>query len=180
MKKITVILMALFLTTCSGEDDSTDNVFDAFIQADINGETIRFNFGENSLGAALTTSSFGSTMIYGFGIGASTDGVSNNTETTSIGLALILEDPDAIATGATFNYPTDLLSGTYTFENENSSVSIDGDETISATLTINTLDLEEEKMSGTFSYVTRDSNNDITYTVSNGMFSNIPYWINID
>jgi hypothetical protein len=178
MKKIAIVFIALFLINCNSSDDTNDNVFDAFVQADINGETIRFNFGENSLGAALTTSSFGSNTIYGFGIGASTDGVSDNTETTSIGLALILDNPDVIMAGATFNYPTDLLSGTYTYENSNTSTTIDGDGTVSATLTINAFDLDQEKMSGTFSYVTVDENTNTTYTVSNGVFSNIPYFIN--
>jgi len=178
MKRILLVLMTIVFAACSSSDDNDIETFDAFVKADINGETMTFNYGPNSVAAAITSTNAGASTIYAFGMGASTDGVSNNSVTTSIAVTLIMDNPDDISAGATFNYPADLLGGSYSYEDESGSTTIDGDETVSATMTITAVDVANEKISGTFSYVTVDENTSVNYTVSNGIFSNIPFYIN--
>lgn len=180
MKKILICLIAITLVCCDSAQDEIENQLDieGTVKADINGQTKTFTFGPNSVAAAITSTDAGPTTIYAFGLGASTDGISDNSETTAIAVTLIMDNPDVITAGATFTYPTDLVGGTYTFENENESITIDGDETISATLNITAVDIAGEKISGTFSYVTVDEDTNETYTISNGIFTNIPFFIN--
>lgn len=178
MKKLLICLFSIILVSCDVEEEIANILGDGTVKADVNGETKTFNFGQNSVAAAITSSDSGPATIYAFGMAASTDGISDNSETTAIGVVLVIDDPNAIVAGASFSYPNDLLGGTYTYEDENGSSTIDGDDSTSANLSITSVDVEAERISGTFSFVTVDSNTGITYTVSNGSFTNIPFYIN--
>ncbi|WP_282032254.1 hypothetical protein [Winogradskyella eximia] len=178
MKKLLVCLFAITMVSCDVEEEIANILGDGTVRADVNGETKTFTFGQNSVAAAITSSNSGPNTIYAFGMGASTDGISDNSETTAIAVTLLMDNPDVIVAGASFSYPNDLLGGTYTFEDENGSTNIDGDESTSANLNITSVDIAGERISGTFSFVTIDSDTNTTYTVSNGSFTNIPFYIN--
>lgn len=177
MKKLLICLTAFALLSCDIEDEIANILGDGTVTADINGQTKTFEFGPNSVAAAITSSEAGPTTIYAFGLGASSDGVSNNSETTSIGVTLIMDSPDVIVAGATFTYPNDLVGGSYSYEDENGSTTTDADNNTSATLSITAVDVAGERISGTFSYVVIDDDTNVTYTVSNGSFNNIPFYI---
>lgn len=178
MKKLLILLCAISLVGCDTDEIISQIAGDGTVKADINGQTKTWEFGPNSVGATMTTSQQGSVTFYSFGIGASSDGVSNNNETTAIAITLISDSPIEIVSGATFTYPADLLGGSYTYENEDGSTTIDADESVSATLNISSVDISGGKMSGTFSYETIDEDTSLTYTVSNGTFTNIPFYSN--
>ncbi len=178
-KKLLLCLFAIALISCDVEDEIISLLGeDGTVKADINGQTKTFTFGQNSVAAAITSGDSGPISVYVFGLAASTDGVSDNSETTAIGVTLIMDNPDVIVAGASFTFPADAVGGTYTFEDENGSTTIDADETVSATLSISAVDVLGERISGTFSYVAFDPDTNTTYTVGNGSFTNIPFFIN--
>ncbi|WP_299100843.1 hypothetical protein [uncultured Winogradskyella sp.] len=172
MKKILICLLAITLASCD-TDEIISQLGEGTVQADINGETKTWEFGPNSLGAVLTSQMAGSEVLYALGIAASTDGVSDNSVSRSIGIVVFVDSPDAIFSGASFNTPSDLVLGTYSYEN--GTTIIDADQTVSATLYISSVDASGEKMSGTFSYETTDEDTNTTYSISNGSFTDIPY-----
>jgi len=178
MKKLLICITAFALLSCDVEEEIANLLGDGTVKADINGQTKTFTFGPNSVAAAITSSDSGPTTVYAFGMGASSDGVSNNSETTSIAVTLIMDNPNVIVAGATFTYPDDLLGGSYSYEDENGSTTIDAESNTSATLHISAVDVAGERISGTFSYVAIDEDTNVTYIVSNGSFNNIPFYIN--
>lgn len=175
MKKLLIFILSTVLISCSGSDDDATTLLNSYLKADINGETKTFNVGPNSVAAAISGSSVGSDMIYVFGLGATTDGISDNSETTSLSMVLLIENPDVIVAGASFNSSDDGLSAGYFYNLENEDPSIDADETLTANLSISAIDLEDERISGSFSFSVRDPNTNETYTVSNGIFNAIPF-----
>ncbi|MFK7832477.1 MAG: hypothetical protein AB8B52_04300 [Winogradskyella sp.] len=181
MKKILLCLIAIGLTSCNLEDEIIDQLgFDSegTLSAKINGQTKDFDSGLDGAGAALISAEVGTETVYGFSVGAiALDDIFDETETTQLGLTLVMEDPNVIVAGANFNYPEDNLLGLYFFEGSN-DVYIDADETISATLAISAIDTSNETISGSFSYIVKEPFIEVTYAISNGVFSNVPY--NID
>ncbi|WP_299107413.1 DUF6252 family protein [uncultured Winogradskyella sp.] len=177
MKKIVLFLLAITLISCDVEDAVNQFIEDAgVVKADINGVTKTWEFGPNSLGALLSTESVGTETIYAFSVAASTDGVSDNSETTAIGVVVFIDSPEDIISGATFTSSADLIVGSYAFESDNSTTNIDADQTVSATLHISAINASAETISGTFSFKTTDDDTNITYNITNGSFSEIPYY----
>ncbi|NRD19811.1 hypothetical protein HNV08_07095 [Winogradskyella eckloniae] len=174
MKKILFCLFALVLASCDTEDIISQLV-EGTVKADINGQTHTWNFGVNSLGAVITSETAGTETIYALGVAASTDGVSDNSETKSIGIVVFIDHPDDVVAGASFSTPSDIVLGTYAYDNEAGTSSIDADQTLSATLNIASVNDSEGTISGTFNYETTDEDTGITYTISNGSFTDIPY-----
>jgi hypothetical protein len=177
MRKILLCIFTLSLLACD-TDEIISQLFDGTVKADINGQSKTWEFGPNSVGATMTTVQEDSITVYSFGLAASSDGVSNNNETTTIAITIISDTPISIVSGATFTYPADLIGGTYSYDNEDGSVSIDGDDSVSATLHISSVNSSGSEISGTFSFETVDGDTGTTYTVSNGTFTNIPFYNN--
>ncbi|MUU78300.1 hypothetical protein [Winogradskyella endarachnes] len=175
MKKIFICILAIILTSCDTEDIVSQFV-DGSVSADINGETQTWQFGPNALGAIINSESVGTETVYTFSVVASTDGVSDNSESKSIGVVVFIDSPANIVSGATFNSSTDLLVASYAFESTNSTLSIDADHTVSATLQISNINLSDETISGIFSFEVIDETTAITYNITNGSFTNIPYY----
>lgn len=177
MKKLALFLLVITLVSCDVEDAVNQFIEDeGTVKADIDGVTKTWQFGPNSLGAILSTESVGAETIYAFSVAASTDGVSDNSETTTIGIVVFIDSPEAIISGATFTSSTDLLVGSYAFESSNSAIIIDADQTVSATMQISSVNASDETISGTFSFKTTDDDTNITYNITNGSFSEIPYY----
>lgn len=177
MKKVLLCLISISILSCDIKDKIISQVGDGTVKATINGQTKTWSFGPNSVGASITSSDTGVGIVYGFGLAANSDGVSDNSESTSIAITIIKDNPDFIVSGATFSYPEDLIEGFYTYENEDESNVIDGDVTSSATMTITSYDEANGRITGTFNFVTVDENTNIIYTVSNGSFTDIPFYI---
>lgn len=175
MKKIFICLLAITLASCDTED-SASQVFDGSVSADINGETHIWQFGPNSLGATLASESVGAETINAFSVVASTDGVSDNSESKSIGVVVFIDSAAEIVSGATFTSSVDLLVASYAFESTNSTLTIDADQTVSATLYISSVNTSNDIISGTFSFEAIDEDTNITYHITNGSFSDIPYY----
>lgn len=175
MKRILIFISAILVASCNSSDDSDIDLFNAFLKADINGETKTFNVGPNSVAAAISGSTVGSEVFYVFGLGVTTDGISDNSESTNLSMIARIVSPNDIVSGVSFSSENEELSAGYFFETNNSVSVINANKTISANLNISSVDSNNNLISGTFNFSVLDESTDITYTITDGVFSNIPF-----
>ena len=168
-----VSLLFLFVTvSCSKNDDSDDNDLqtnDKFF-AQVNGD--RFISGDPFIGASYNASSGASA----FAIVATA--LENNNFAKAIGITFVSTDNEfEFRSGLVLTHNDEdlFLSGVYT---ETGSEEYDFVENTSMRLEFTKVDTSEKLVSGKFSFVEiveDNSNNEKTYNVTNGEFTNLSY-----
>lgn len=180
MKKFIYLFCIAFLLISCGSDDSgnSDDTFggidDGYLRADINGQTIEYNLGPNSVAAALVD---GGLMgeAFTFNIGATTSGLTETIPVETISILLFTDNPNIPNGNLSFDESDNIL-GSYTYtEDLNIGPAIEAGTTSGGAINLNITSVNQQNgtISGTFNFDAIDSVSGDAYTVTNGVFNNI-------
>jgi hypothetical protein len=180
MKKLIYLFCISFLLINCGSDDSSDSddIFgglnDGYLRADVNGATLEFNLGPNSVAAALVDGGI-TGEAFTFSIGATTSGFTETLPVETISFLLFTDNPNIPSGNLSFDENDNLL-GSYTYtEDLDIGPAIEAGTALIGEVNLNITSVNQQSgtISGTFNFDAIDSISGDAYTITNGVFNNI-------
>lgn len=169
------LMAILALAACQS---AKDNIEPPQEEEPANSLSAKINGEEFSVSGILVTAQYSasSQMIESLAIGGAEPPL--NGTATAIALAIVSIDGTGINPGETYtaNSSTKAGAGEYVFENSNTDIKAESDNTDEVTITITAIDFDRKVVSGTFSFDGVDEDDPGTvYEVREGVFKEVSF-----